>query len=62
MKQFGTVLTFKPGTSVVDVKAALDTLKPILAKDWVNYPDATPTEYVIHQFDGAHGGPVWYIP
>jgi hypothetical protein len=64
MKQFGTVLTFKPGIEQGVLSRRRSTRS---SRSWrttgSNYPSRDPgSEYVLHEFDGAHGGPVWYIP
>lgn len=49
--QLGSVLIFKPGVEIGDVKERLQQLADIL-------------EYVprVNEFDPAWGSPVWYVP
>ena len=65
MKRFGTLLTFKPGTTEKQAEVALETIRAIEAvysDSWMGIggrPRQTPR---LEQFDDEYGGPVFYLP
>ena len=62
MKRLGTVIIFAKGTTEVQAEAALQTLRPVLAADFIQWPDLTPRTHLLHQFEDRDGHPTWYIP
>lgn len=69
MKRLGTVLVFADGVTKEQAEAALAGLhiRGLLAPDYFVERDVT-GQYVpvavppVHEFEGEHGGPVWYVP
>lgn len=68
MKQYGAVVVFKPGVSRGDAERAIAALASSgQVEAGVQY-DADAHRFVkrsapaVNEFEGEHGGPVWYIP
>lgn len=60
MKQYGTVLVFKPGLSKEEIEKRLRELNDIIDNDG---PASTLSgKPDVHSFDSSWGGPVWYVP
>lgn len=59
MKQYGSVLVFKPGIDRRKIEEALEKMIEADLVDTNYYISGIPR---VNDFDPAFGGPVWYIP
>jgi len=66
MKRFGTVLTFKEGTTREEAAEALRKIADVVdLPEPYRYSEDTAVDNAdraVTAFDDQYGGPVWYIP
>jgi len=65
MKRFGTLLTFKPGTTKKQAEAALETIREmddVFSDQWISVAGRPRVSPRVEQFDDDHGSPVFYLP
>jgi hypothetical protein len=65
MKRYGTLITFKPGTTRAEAAATLDMIRRFASVEnsaWVDGAGRQRYSPDVHEYDDDHGGPVWYIP